>query len=55
MSKKDNKNKKNNPPNDDSSTDEEEPYDSREYNKFLSKRRINSVKNYVGIYKNGIL
>ena len=37
MSKKDNKNKKNNPPNDDSSTDEEEPYDSREYNKFLSK------------------
>ena len=40
MSKKDNKNKKNNPPNDDSSTDEEEPYDSREYNKFLSKYLI---------------
>ena len=38
MSKKDNRNKKNNPPNnDDSSTDEEETYDSREYNKFLSK------------------
>jgi hypothetical protein len=31
------------------------PLAKNNYNKFLSKRRINSVKNYIGIYKNGIL
>ena len=31
------------------------PLAKNEYNKFLSKRRINSVRNYIAIYKNGIL
>jgi hypothetical protein len=31
------------------------PLAKNEYNKSLSKRRINSVRNYIAIYKNGIL
>jgi len=31
------------------------PLAHNDYNHNLSKRRINSVKNYIGIYKNGIL
>lgn len=31
------------------------PLAQTDYNKFLSKRRISSVKNYVAFYKNGIL